>query len=656
MAVTTAAAVAKDLLEGLPSEEELTAKCLQLGLYVRQASTHHITHPALSLHPLPMRAEVLRQLYSRQLLWNEAINRTARSFQFLRDSLRSTAESDLGFTGRLLSILEKVYMTAPVGADAPVYQPLMLGIFRTDYMRTVDPEASCTVSPKVEAVVTLSGEAEAAMAEAVQQWKNIEINTISCSFAGLSPLVQEFHKYLQAFREADMHVGVAAAVGGAKAASFSTLSVVPSSPQSRELARVTDEAHNSAVQVPAALAETVAAWRNNVPFSSFLHQHQRRTGVTLKPVVLVVVQENERNTADQYKLLLHLLEAHRVLSLRRTLGELHGTMRLEHATCGDNSRDRRTGTENAVSEQPQPSFAVVEGKYVVAVAYFRSTYVPEDLPTDAAWQTREWIEECNAVKCPSIPYHLMTFKKMQQLLSNVPEVLTPVSFAGDQQKAAAIAEHFVPQYSLNKDEYARPAKRQSCNETGKAIDDPEYWIADAVAHPERYVLKPQLEGGGNLIAGETMQRMLRDTKRDDPLYEEIRREYILMHKIRYPISTGVFFGQDGIHVLTNNVCSELGIYGVTLSSDSNGYIINEAAGSLVRTKPADVADGGVMAGVAALGSVQLISKVRHPGVWSGVGAVIVGGCPWKLMPTESVIVALAATVAATMVWLVKRRT
>ncbi|KAG5483337.1 hypothetical protein LSCM1_04884 [Leishmania martiniquensis] len=654
-----AAAAANAMLEGLPSEEELTAKCLQLGLYLRQPPTHHITHPALSLRPLPMKAEVLSQLYSRQLLWNEAINRTARNFIFLRDSLRSTAESDRGFTGRLVSILEKVYMTAPVGAKAPVYQPLMLGIFRTDYMRSADPETRRPVSPsKAEVAVTLPREAKAVATETVQQWKNIEINTISCSFAGLSPLVKEFHEYLRKFREACMQGGASAAVESAKAASFSMPSAVASSPEHRTSARVTGETHNSTVQVTAALAETVTVWRRNVPYSSFLRQYQKRTGTTLRPAVLVVVQEGERNTADQYQLLLLLVETHGVLSLRRTLGELHETMRLEHATLGDDGRDRSTDAKNGAREQLQPPFAVVEEKYVVAVAYFRSTYVPEDLPTEAAWRTREWIEESNAVKCPSIPYHLMTFKKMQQLMSNMSEVLTPVSFAGDQQKAAAIAEHVVPQYSLNKDEYARSVRSLPCNEKGEVIDDPEYWIADAVAHPERYVLKPQLEGGGNLIAGEAMQCMLRDTKSDDPLYEEIRREYILMQKIRYPVATGVFFGQDGIHVLENNACSELGIFGVTLSANANSCIINEAAGSVVRTKPADVADGGVMAGVAALDSVQLITQIRYPGVWCSLSAVIGEGFSWKPIPSGGAILTLAATAAAaaaTVAWLIKRR-
>lgn len=617
----------KQVLDSLPSEEELTAKCLELGLAMRQAPAFTITHPAIALRPMPMRTEVLEELYDHQLLWNEAINRTARSYEFLRDSMRATAESDSAFTGRLLSILERVYLTTPPGATAPVFQPLMLGIFRTDYMRSVDPEATSGAVSAVDSVER----------ETARQWKNIEINTISCSFAGLSPLVQRFHAYLDTYRAASM--SAVAAVDTAQSSS-----IVAAAASRHDTVHTADHQLNSARQVPASLAAAVAAWQHSVPLASFLRQYEQRTSVALKPIVLVVIQENERNTADQYKLLLELLERHGVLSIRRTMSQLHASMRLEHATCGDHSRDRTTASRRA-AEQPQPPFAVVEDKYVVAVAYFRCAYVPEDFPSEGTWQARTALEEANAVKCPSIPYHLMTFKKMQQLMSNVPAVLTPISFAGDRRKAEAMAQHFVPQYSLNKDEYATSTEQHQKNDAGEVITDPEYWIRDAAAHPERYVLKPQLEGGGNLIAGESMQRMLRDTTPDDPLYNEIRREYILMRKIHYPISTGIMFRQNKIHVLENNVCSELGIYGVTLSAEAGRYLVNAAAGCLVRSKPADVEDGGVMAGVAALDSVLLIGKSGH----GGPGGMWCGSCrAWSALGVAGGVVAVVA-------WAAKRR-
>ncbi|KPA77284.1 putative glutathione synthetase [Leptomonas pyrrhocoris] len=641
----------KEVLDTLPSEEELTAKCLELGLVMRQSPSFSITHPAVALHPMPMRTEVLEQLYDRQLLWNEAINRTARNFQFLRDSMRSTADSDRDFTGRLVTMLENVYLTAPPGASGPVFQPLMLGIFRTDYMRSVDPEptdakATAAAAAAAAAAVVVSA-VDSVESETASQWKNIEINTISCSFAGLSPLVQRFHHYLDKYRAACM--SSAAAVDPATASA-----VIAAAASRHDAVHTSDHQHNSLTQVPAAVAAAVHAWQHATPLPSFLRQYEQRTGVVLKPIVLVIIQEGERNTADQYKLLLELLERHGVLSIRRTLTQLHESLRLEHATIGDHSRDRTTASKRA-AEQPKPPFAVVENTYVVAVAYFRSTYVPQDFPSEGAWKTRAWIEESNAVKCPSIPYHLMTFKKMQQLMSNITEVLTPICFAGDPHKADALAQHFVPQYSLNKDEYARSSEHKQKNDAGVVVDDPEYWIQDAAAHPEKYVLKPQLEGGGNLIAGPDMQRMLRETKAEDPLFLEIRREYILMRRIHHPVITGILFRQNKIHVLENNICSELGIYGVTLSAEAGRYLVNEAAGCVVRSKPADVADGGVMAGVAALDSVLLIGRSGRCG-----GGRCCGYCSWLgRPPTLAAVVgsigAAASVAVAAAAWAARQR-
>ncbi|KPI83668.1 putative glutathione synthetase [Leptomonas seymouri] len=628
-----------EVLDTLPSEEELMAKCLELGLIIRQSPSFNVTHPSVTLRPMPMKTEVLQQLYDRQLLWNEAINRTARNFEFLRDAMRSTADSDRGFTGRLVTILKNVYLTTPPGASAPVFQPLMLGIFRTDYMRSIDPEP-LNAKPAAGAAVAAVSAVSSISNETARQWKNIEINTISCSFAGLGPLVQRFHSYLNQYR-------MSCISAPAVEEEVKSLSVATSAAARHDMVHTADHQHNSAVQVPAALAAAVHAWQRSVPLANFLHQYEQHTGIVLKPVVLVVIQEGERNTADQYKLALELLEQHRVVSVRRTLMQLHESMRLEHVSSKGHSNDRTTAGTRA-TEQPQAPFAVVEGKYVVAVAYFRSTYIPEDFPSEGTWGARAQIEGSNAVKCPSIPYHLMTFKKMQQLMCNVTEVLTPICFAGDRRKAEAMAEHFVPQYSLNKDEYARSSKHKQKNDAGAVIDDPEYWVQDAVQHPEKYVLKPQLEGGGNLIAGAKMQRMLRETKADNALYSEIRREYILMRKIHHPPTTGVLFRQGKIHVL-ENMCSELGIYGVTLSADAGKYLLNEAAGCVVRSKPADVEDGGVMAGVAALDSVQLIGKGRH----AGAGGRLSCCCP--TMAIVGGVGAVASVAIAAALWASKQR-
>lgn len=108
---------------------------------------------------------------------------------------RSTGEADT-FTGRLLGIMETVLSEG-------VRQPLTLGIHRSDYM--IDRGADARGSP---------------------QLRQIEINTISSSFAALSARVTEVHRYvLQRF--APTMPAVAAYVGSSDGTRVAAASVPP---------------------------------------------------------------------------------------------------------------------------------------------------------------------------------------------------------------------------------------------------------------------------------------------------------------------------------------------------------------------------------------------------------------------------------------------
>nr|CCC91505.1 putative glutathione synthetase [Trypanosoma congolense IL3000] len=386
---------------------QFLAKCYELGLVMNEAVGSGTTHVSTTLQPLTISRAEFDELCHVQSLWNEAVDNTARNFSFLRDALRETAASDDGFTGKLVDILVKVYLgTKP-------YQKLMLGIFRTDYMRHEDDNGV--------------GLSEAS------RWRNVEINTISCSFAGLSPLVTKFHEHvgvhLHVWRKANGIVGEKDGSTVSKASGCDGGLVLERSTSGRV--------------VPGAIADAVHAWTKQQKFNLLRESYSQLQACTgcgndspqgkldASPIVLVVVQENERNMADQYALLLKVLEEHHIHFIFRTLQELHMSMKLHYINPN------------------QPPLAVVDGKYPVAVAYFRSTYVPGDLPTDAAWATRLDLERSSAIKCPSIPHHLLTFKKMQQLFCDMDRVLVPIAFRGDSDKARRLKRHFVPQYSLN---------------------------------------------------------------------------------------------------------------------------------------------------------------------------------------------------------------
>ena len=57
------------------------------------------------------------------------------------------------------------------------------------------------------------------------------------------------------------------------------------------------------------------------------------------------------------------------------------------------------------------------GKQEVAVVYYRCGYHPDQYPTEKEWEARLMIERSLAIKSPSIQYHLVGTKKVQQVLA-----------------------------------------------------------------------------------------------------------------------------------------------------------------------------------------------------------------------------------------------
>lgn len=495
--------------------EELEARCVTLGLVIRRPPTYHVVPPPITLQPTTVSVSSLEFVKELQPSWNRLMDRVSRDYQFLLSALRDAAASDAAFTGRLLDLLSRVYCN-----EGAVVQELMLGIFRTDYMR--DAQAAAT---------------------GVQEWRNVEINTISCSFAGLAPRVASFHRFLLNAKAAEEFGSVE-----------QNFAVVP--------------VGNSDTAVPAALA---------MAHRAMLQQQQLQDVATPQviPVVVFVVQENERNTADQFTLAMQLQEAHQVRSIRRTMSELHTSMVLK-----DN------GVEEGRTKKPPT--AIIDGRYLVTVFYFRCAYVPQDFVSEGCWQAREAIERSSAVKCPSIPTHLSGFKKIQQLLTD-DAILS--KFESSSEIRSQLQSTFMTQWSLD------------AAEVGESVAEER--IAAAIAEPQRFVLKPQLEGGGNLLAGAALREALQ-LPPTDPFAKRVRSEFILMERIQFPRTTGSVLRFGEVVTLKDNLCCELGIFGTILSESVDEILLNDAAGTLVRSKAADFDDGGVMAGNAALDSLMLV--------------------------------------------------
>lgn len=163
--------------------------------------------------------------------------------------------------------------------------------------------------------------------------------------------------------------------------------------------------------------------------------------------------------------------------------------------------------------------------------YFRAAYTPNDFPSQKEWQARELLESSTAIKCPSLSYHLLGTKKMQQVMA-LPGIIEQYI---SKEEAALVRSCFTGLYSLND------------NEHDNAI------IKKAIDHYHDYVLKPQREGGGNLIHGAEMKHILMNITPLD------REKYILMQRIS-PRSYKSYLLREGT-VTEGEVICELGTFG-----------------------------------------------------------------------------------------------
>jgi glutathione synthase len=157
--------------------------------------------------------------------------------------------------------------------------------------------------------------------------------------------------------------------------------------------------------------------------------------------------------------------------------------------------------------------------------------------------------------------------------------------------------------------FANPAESAMLHDTFAGLYDPEEAIPMAegaapawrvaMQHPERFVLKPQREGGGNNFFDDELVGVLSGSTR------ESRCGFILMERLR-PVARTMSLLRDG-QLREAPAVSELGRYGV-LFNEGTAEKLNADAGYLVRTKDADSREGGVSAGFGYLSSL-----IREPG-------------------------------------------
>ncbi|KAJ2156403.1 Glutathione synthetase [Coemansia sp. RSA 552] len=425
------------------------------GLVLRAPDAGSLLMAApVSLGPSPIPRREFSRVVDLQPRLNLLFERISRDHGFLVDTLRSLGTAD-EFTARIFAMYMKQY-------ELGIEKPGVVGIHRSDYLIHA-PEGDTAAAPRA---------------------KQVEFNTIAASFAALSAITGDLHRFL--------------------------------------------------------LARTG-------------YQGLLESG-TIEPEQLPA-NESLTSIGDGIAagFALYGSPEHGIAVERLTFAEM-----LERGVIRDDNR-------------------LFVGDKEVAVAYYRSGYAPTDFSTDAEWDGRWLIERSRAIPIPSLAYHLAGCKKIQQVLAQ-PGVVE--RFIDDQEAAAQVRQCFVGLYPLD-------GSKEGLQACEMAISD-----------PDRYVVKPQREGGGYNTYGADIPRLL------GQLTEEERKGYILMDLIRAPGFNSMLL-RNG-QLVPCEVVSELGIYGIFVSDREGRTVVNRHGGHLLRTKASDVREGGVAAGFAVIDSPLLV--------------------------------------------------
>lgn len=368
----------------------------------------------VTMHPTPFpRSAFTRALQVQQPFNGLYMNIVSQHENWLLEQLAQLAKFDPEFTGRLVQLHHKVVTHG-------ITQHIEAGLFRSDYI--VD--------------------------EPNDQIKQVEFNTVSVSFGGLSTKTSELHNFLNKSN----NYGIAFDKGA-----------LPISPALQDLAK--------------GLAT--------------MSQHYLRTSrheVSSAPftAILFVVQPGERNALDQRLLEYELFNSYGLVSYRATLSEIDQVTQLIEADhpLDDNNNNMHSHLRNIL----QYSATGAE----ISVVYYRSGYGPGDYPTELEWNARYTLESSHAIKCPSVLTQLSGVKKVQQLLSDQRLVQ---SLLDEQDRAnpatlKAIMNTMVAMHPLDESKEGQRARKLALKE------------------PHKYVLKPQREGGGNNIYKEDIPKFL----------------------------------------------------------------------------------------------------------------------------------------------------
>eukprot|EP00913_Durusdinium_trenchii_P012270 g11521.t1 len=303
----------------------------------------------------------------------------------------------------------------------------------------------------------------------------------------------------------------------------------------------------------------------------------------LPRVVLFIVLEEEKNELDHRRSVFPEERAG-ICSLRRSLAQLSRTCELRPLVARKQTNVR------------QPMALVVDGYedsskcvYLVGGQQFSSVM---------CHRSRLEGDTCHlfplkvAAKCPSAPAQLAGMKKVQQLLCDSAELSRFLS----EEQAAAVSSTFAKQFDPS----------NTSVETREAVQA-------ARKSPGDWVLKPQVEGSGELYFDDDIPRVL-ESRSEDQL-----AEFILMERVRPPCTPSAIL-HDGA-VLVRRAVAELGIFG-TFVADGDKVRCNKVVGHLLRSKGQQTNQGGVFVGNATVDVPFLVPSDIY---WRNLSRNMIGG-------------------------------
>ncbi|KAE8260130.1 hypothetical protein A4X13_0g517 [Tilletia indica] len=574
--------------------------------------TDSVIHAPFSLLPSPFPRELFerahgptsdldvsseRRMHSLSALYAYLYARVTVDHAFLERVIGSNVAKVDEFQGKLW----KCYMALREeqrsnSADAPIGHRLHLGLFRSDYLLhdpDDDPDRPAESTGKDRAL----------------ELKQVEFNTISASFGSLSTRASELHRF--------SHISTGAFFNAAP----------------EQLATLDSLPPNRALQT---LAAGLAAGHKAYIEAEVTPLIQHSTAKPSIPSILFVVQPGERNAFDQRWLEFELGSVHGVRVLRATFDELAGIVQGSSPAGSSSFGATLQGTDQTLCVR-LPGYHKLDSEQKgteISVVYFRAGYGPGDYPEGGnAWDMRMLLERSKAIKCPTIALQLAGAKKVQQVLAE-PGVLE--SFLLKKRAAKAVdagelaeLEEESASSQITFDQQDVDLLRSTFSGLWPLDSRSELGLEGirlAQTEPERFVLKPQREGGGNNVYRQDIP----------PFFTKLgpggEEGYILMELIKPPRGIGNYLmragaGNEEGPKLAGDVVSELGIYSTALfgapkqgvaprSSTSSGAVqrvdgevdmVHEGYGGyLLRTKGRESDEGGVAVGYSVIDSVVLI--------------------------------------------------